>query len=263
MARAGANDGDQRPSRHILRELGFVLTRSGDELHGQADVVPEMWVPQTTSLRTSILAAWTDTVAGNLAVGLLAPRVPTTLELDVHAYQPLRGDGTIHAVSRTIKDGRSVVVFGVDFTDQDGEPVAVATASFMAIPDPDVTMPPEIARLVPVSAGDGRLRVPFAQRAGCERRAPGVAVLPRSDDGLNTAGTINGGLVALAVEEAALSVTPGTTLASMALRYLRPMRVGPAVASARVRAGLGRVDVRDEGSDDRLAVIATTRTFGS
>ena len=44
------------------------------------------------------------------------------------------------------------------------------------------------------------------------------------------------------------------------MRYLRPVRIGPAVASAQVRAGLGRVEVRDAGSDDRLAVAAT-RTF--
>jgi hypothetical protein len=44
----------------------------------------------------------------------------------------------------------------------------------------------------------------------------------------------------------------------MALRYLRPVRTGPAVATAEVRAGLGRVEVRDEG-DDRAAVAATTR----
>jgi hypothetical protein len=37
--------------------------------------------------------------------------------------------------------------------------------------------------------------------------------------------------------------------------------VGPAIATAEVRAGLGRVEVRDAGSDDRLAVVATTRAF--
>ena len=46
-----------------------------------------------------------------------------------------------------------------------------------------------------------------------------------------------------------------------ALRYLRPARVGPVVAKADVLAGLGRVEVRDAGSDDRLAIVATTRTF--
>ena len=101
--------------------------------------------------------------------------------------------------------------------------------------------------------------MPFAERAGCRRDAPGVAVLPRSPDGLNAAGTVNGGLIALAVEEAALSLTPGASLSSMALRYLRPVRTGPAVARADVHAGLGRVEVRDAGGDDRPAVTATTR----
>jgi acyl-coenzyme A thioesterase PaaI-like protein len=84
-------------------------------------------------------------------------------------------------------------------------------------------------------------------------------VLPRTTDGLNAAGTVNGGLIALAVEEAALSLTPGATLVSMALRYLRPVRTGPAVATAEVRAGLGRVEVLDAGGDGRPAVAATTR----
>ena len=47
------------------------------------------------------------------------------------------------------------------------------------------------------------------------------------------------------------------------MHYLQPVRVGPAVATAEVRGGLGRVEVRDAGQDDRLAVVATTRTFGA
>jgi acyl-coenzyme A thioesterase PaaI-like protein len=220
-----------------------------------------MWAPTTASLRTSILAAWTDHAAGYLAIDLLGPRIPTTLELDVHLYQPAPGHGTVHAVARNIKAGRAVVVLTVEFTGDGDEPIAVGTGSFMAVPDPSLTLPPEVGRPEAIEDRGVRLAVPLAERAGCERREPGVAVLPRTDDGLNSAGTINGGLVALAVEEAALSLTPGATLASMALRYLRPARVGPAVATADVLAGLGRVEVRDAGSDDRLAVVATTRTF--
>jgi acyl-coenzyme A thioesterase PaaI-like protein len=220
-----------------------------------------MWAPGTSSLRTSILAAWTDHAAGYLSIDLLGPRIPTTLELDVHLYQPAPGHGTVHAVARTVKAGRAVVVLTVEFTGGDGEPIAVGTGSFMAVPDPTKTLPPIVGQ--PEALGDpgARLSAPLAERAGCERRERGVVALPRSNDGLNSAGTINGGLIALAVEEAALSLTPGATLASMALRYLRPARVGPAVATADVLAGLGRVEVRDAGSDDRLAVVATTRTF--
>jgi hypothetical protein len=45
------------------------------------------------------------------------------------------------------------------------------------------------------------------------------------------------------------------------MRYLQPARVGPVVARAEVREGLGRVEVRDEGNDDRLCVVATSRFF--
>ena len=54
-------------------------------------------------------------------------------------------------------------------------------------------------------AGRRRLTTPPAERLGCERVHPGTAVLPRTDEVLNAAGTINGGLIAVAAEEAALS----------------------------------------------------------
>jgi hypothetical protein len=102
--------------------------------------------------------------------------------------------------------------------------------------------------------------MPFAERAGCERRAPGVAALAYSDEVLNASNTINGGLIALTAEEAVLSLSPpGATLASLDLRYLQPARVG----TAEVRHGLGRVEVCDEGNENRLCVAATARTFDS
>jgi acyl-coenzyme A thioesterase PaaI-like protein len=257
----GEGEGGEPGTGHILRELGFSPFRVDGEIHGSAPVYPEMWAPETTHLRTSILAAWTDHAAGLVAVDLLAPRIPVTLELDVHCYQPLPGDGTIHGVARAIKAGRSVVVLTVDFTDDGGEPVAVGTASFMAAPDPGMLMPPDAIRLGSLPAPVDRLRQPFAPRARCERREPGVAVLHRSEDGLNSSGTINGGLIALAIEEAALSLTPGATLCSMALRYLRPVRTGPAIATAQILAGLARVEVHDAPTPARQAVAATTRTF--
>ena len=248
-------------ARHIVAELGFDLERVGDEFHGSATVVPEMYVPGTTIVRASIFAAWTDTAAGYLAMDAFAPRVPTTLELDVHLHQGQGELEVVHAVARLIKTGRSVIVVVVDFADQAGSNIAFGTASFMAVPDPAVTFPPEHLAMRTTRRRAGRLRVPFAERAGCERQGPGIAVLRRSEDGLNSANTVNGGLIALAIEEAVLSATPGATLSSMALRYLRPVRVGPAVASADVREGLGRVEVRDGGSDDRLSVYAVTRTL--
>jgi acyl-coenzyme A thioesterase PaaI-like protein len=214
-------DGDSEAIRHIVAELGFVVAPRADEIVGSAPVVPQVLVPGSTSLRTSILAAWADIAAGHLAVAVLSPRVPVTLELDVHLYEERPAPRTVHAVARSLKTGRTVGAFSVDFTDEDGEPLAFAAASFMAAHDPQLTISPEVVRRKSARVQTGPLRLPFAERAGCERREPGVAVLRRSEEALNASNTVNGGLIALAVEEAVLSATPGTTLASLAMRTNR------------------------------------------
>jgi acyl-coenzyme A thioesterase PaaI-like protein len=247
---------------HVLQALGWGVSRAGDELHGSGQVVPEMHVPGTSNLRTSILVAWADVVAGLLAADVIGPKVPVTLELDVHLYRPTPASGTVRGVGRAVKSGRSVFVATVDFSDEDGEPFALAAGSFMAARDPMVRLPTRLSVDVVVPAGT-RLHTPFAEHAGCRRGDPGVATLTRSEAALNSSNTINGGLIALAAEEAALSLTPGATLSSLGLRYLQPARVGPVVAQAQVRDGLGRVEVRDAGNGDRLCVLATSRVFGA
>jgi acyl-coenzyme A thioesterase PaaI-like protein len=245
---------------HIVHELGFDLGRVGEEIHGSAPIVAEMYAPGSTTVRASIFATWTDIAAGYLALDAFAPRVPTTLELDVHLHQHSGEFAQVQVVARLIKSGRSVMVAMVDFTDETGTNVAFGTASFMPVPDATMRIPPEHEAFRAERRRPGRLRQPFAERAGCVRQSPGVAVLPRSEDGLNSSRTVNGGLIALAVEEAVLSATPGASVSSLAMRYLRPVRMGPAIATAQVSDGLGRVEVRDGGSDDRLAVYAITRT---
>jgi acyl-coenzyme A thioesterase PaaI-like protein len=257
-------DGDAavRERRHVLQDLGWEVVRAGDELQGQATVVAEMHTPGTRSLRTSILAAWADVVAGHLAVDTIAPRVPVTLELDVHLYRPAPGAGSVRGTGRIVKAGRSVFVAEVDFSDEDDEVFGFAAGSFVPAPDErlTITMPTRAGEVVQTRS---RLTVPFAERAGCVRVAPGVAELTHSDDKLNASNTVNGGLIALAAEEAMLSLLPGATVSSLDMRYLQPARVGPVVARAEVRDGLGRVQVRDEGNDNRLCVVATSRFFGA
>ncbi len=245
--------------RNILQELGFAVRLADGEIRGSARVTPHMHVPGTGRLRTSILAAWADYLAGRLAVEVMAPRVPVTLDLDVHLYRPAPGSGTVTGVGRTVKAGRSVFVAGIEFVSEDGEPVATAAGSFMYAPDPSIVMP-SLPR--PEGPPPGPfLAMPFAERAGCARSEPGVAVLRRSEEGLNASGTVSGGLIALAMEEAVLSLAPGGTLCSLGLRYLQAVRVGPAVATADLRHGLGRADLRDTGGGDRLCVTATARVF--
>ncbi|WP_328387216.1 PaaI family thioesterase [Nocardia sp. NBC_00416] len=249
---------ESRRRRHILLELGFATTLAGDELHGSAIITPQLHVPGTERLRTSVLAAWTDTVTGLLAALTLGPRVPVTLELDVHLYRPAPGSGEIRAVGRKIKAGRSVFVAEVEWS-VDGEPFAFGGGSFMVSPNEELRLPPELSIDMPVS--DRLLSVPLAERAGCARSGPGTAVLPRTDDGLNASRTVNGGLIALAAEEAILSLAPGATLSTLGLRYLQPARIGPVVADATLRADVGRATLRDSGNADRITTLATGRLF--
>ena len=248
--------------RHIMRDLGFGVFEADGGMDGAGTVVPEMSVPGTGALRTSVLAAWADVVAGYVAIGLFDPGVPVTLDLDVHLHRPAVGLGEVRMAARVQKAGRSVSVLRVGITGGDGRALGFAHATFMAAPNPSLRMPTIVFDEGLLRPHPPRLDVPFAERAGCERTAPGEACIPMRPDGLNASGTLNGGLLALLVEEAALSgAPPGTTLASMAMRYAQPVRVGPAVATADVQDGLADVVVRDAGRDDRLAVIATTRTF--
>ncbi|WP_459547483.1 hypothetical protein [Nocardia sp. X0981] len=58
-----------------------------------------------------------------------------------------------------------------------------------------------------------------------------------------------------------LSLAPGATLSTLALRYLQPARVGPVVAEAALHADVSRVTLRDSGNDDRITTLATGRLF--
>lgn len=263
-------DKADRAADHILLELGFAVRRDGAVLRGSGEVTPFMHAPGTQRLRTSILATWADVLTGLLAARAMGPRVPVTLELDVQLYRPAPSSGTVSAVGRCVKAGRSVFVAEVSFRDGSGSEFAFGAASFMVAPDTALTLPALTS--VDLPRHPVRLSVPLAERAGLTVGTPGVASLPRAENGLNSSGTVNGGLLALCAEEAALSLAPGGTLASLALRYLGPVRVGPAVAVADLRDGLARVILRDTGrtdssgdgssGDGRLAVTATARTFG-
>src|SRR3954470_21700738 len=244
-----------------MRDLGFGVAAAGEAMTGSGHVVPQMWVPGTSALRTSIVAAWADVVAGHLAIDLFDPGVPVTLDLDVHLHRPPVGCDLVQMTGRVEKSGRSVSVLTIEVADGDGVALGFAHATFMAAPNPSLRMPTIVRDEGLLHPHPPTLEVPFADRAGCERLTPGVASVPMRDDGLNASGTLNGGLLALVVEEAALSAAPNATLSSLSMRYSQPVRVGPAIAHAEVREGLGRVEVRDAGRDDRLAVIATTRAF--
>jgi acyl-coenzyme A thioesterase PaaI-like protein len=254
----------RKHSRHMLSELQFLPERAGPdggEVHGEAEVTPFVHVPGAPHLRTSVLAMWSDMLGGILSLIAMRPRVSVTLELDVHLYRPAPSSGIVRAEGRTTKAGRSVHVAEVSFLDDTGEEFGFSTTSFMAAHDTSFTAP-STKTSMRLRRNPSRLSVPLAERAGLVRRDRGVAELPLSDDGLNSTDTMHGGLIAMVAEESVLSLgEPGAMVCSLQVRYLSPVRAGPAVATARGRDGLYRCELRDSGNGNRIAALATARTF--
>jgi acyl-coenzyme A thioesterase PaaI-like protein len=240
----------------ILVELGLFVEQGGLPLRGVAEVFAELCVPGTDRLRSGVLAAWADLVTGTVAAEAMDPRIALTLDLELQVLAPAAVGHRITVEAAPVKVGRSVTVCRADFRDEStGAAVAVAYASFMSSPDPAHVWEAGFSRM----QLDGRLAVPLAERMGLAWPAPGVVELPHRPDGLNASGAIQGGLVAVAVEEAARSVAdPDQTIGMLNLRYLRPFSVGPARASATRDGHLVLVELQDAGAG-KLGAVATVR----
>src|SRR5262249_12376037 len=156
----------------------------------------------------------------------------------------------LRASGRVVKRGKSIIVSAMDIADQDDAPVGVAHASFMASPDP-VSMPSDSQW----PGDEGRLSEPLAERAGCVRVDRGTARLPFPSAATTLAGTLSGALLALLAEEAALSAADAPGLSHLAVRYLRAVREGPALARATVLGAVATIQIEDEGADGRLCAV--------
>ncbi|HEY8524659.1 MAG TPA: hotdog fold domain-containing protein [Acidimicrobiales bacterium] len=240
---------------HVIGELGLAVAADGDRVLGRAEVVPELCVPGTDALRTSVILTWADVLAGTVTGNAMVPRIPLTLDIEVRVARPAGPGTVVTADAAPVRAGRSVVVSECWFRDEaGGEPLALAVATFVPAPDPTHVFPDGF----PVPEGPGRpLAVPLAERLDCRVVEPGVAEMPRRRDALNAVGAIQGGLVAVALEEAAASLWPTPTpLESLTVRYLRPVTQGPARATATAAADVATVRLSDVGTG-KLCLFAT------
>jgi acyl-coenzyme A thioesterase PaaI-like protein len=240
----------------ILLELDFASDYVDDGVQGRVRVTPELHGPGTGRLRTSVVAALVDILLGNVAARHITPRNAMTTHLEVHLFHPLPSAGTLEITGRPLRFGRSLLVLEAEIS-HEGSALGLGTVSFVPAPDPTM-----ISETEPPNGTTGPLlSVPLAERAGIGVLSPGHALLPDRFGVRNGGGIYSGGLLGVVAEEAALSLAPGEGLATLAITYLQAVRAGPAVARAELHHGIGRVEVRDSGRDDRLAALAITRTF--
>jgi acyl-coenzyme A thioesterase PaaI-like protein len=243
----------------VISEMGLALRRAGDGFSGEAVVVPELLVPGRTDLRASAFVIWADTIGAAAASAALWPRAVTTADLTLDLHRPVVDSALVRTVATVVKIGRQLITTSVEFRGEDGTPLGVASLGLMASPDGTLARALPSTRSLDEVSLTRPLPSPLAERVACGRTASGTAVLPKTQLTTNALNTINGGLHALVVEEAVLAAAPDARIVSMALRYLRPARVGPAVATASLQDGLARVSVVDSGEENREVVLATVR----
>ncbi len=243
--------------KSVVAELGIQSQVHEGLVIGHSEVVPEACVPGTSILRTSVIGTWADVITGIIAGYAIDPRIPLTLDLEVHVLNPAHVGTRIVSEATPVKVGRTVTVCEATFRDElSGEPLAVSICSFIASPDPSHVFPGGFPLL---EGMDQRLTQPLAERIGSRIIEPGTAEVPHRADGLNASGAIQGGLVAFAAEEAALSLSDEPHIVeSLNLRYLRPFSTGPARAVATGDGVMSIVRLTDVGTG-KLGAIATVR----
>ena len=243
--------------KSVVAELGIESEVHEGLVIGRSEVVQEACVPGTDILRTSVIGTWADVIAGIIAGYAIDPRIPLTLDLEVHIINPARVGMRISSEATPVKIGRTVTVCEAAFREeQSGEPLAVSICSFIASPDPSHVFPGGFPLLEGMNQ---RLTQPLAERIGSRTIGPGLVEVPHRPDGLNASGAIQGGLVAFAAEEAALSLSEEPAIVeSLNLRYLRPFSMGPARAVASRDGATSIVRLTDVGAG-KLGAIATIR----
>lgn len=245
-----------------IADLGLLTRLDGDQLVGTAVVIPELFVPGTTTVRTSVLATWADVVAGKFANSATQPRICVTLDLDLYLVRSPSGVGfapgdEIEVRAGVVRSGRRVTVMGYEARNQtDDAPFAFGHAGFMASPDPAH----EVPDVFPLESSEARRRLalPFADRVGVRRGVNGQVEVPYRIDNVNATGAIQGGLVALAAEEAVLAARRDAEFASLSIRYLSGIREVAAVATADMSGDLARVEIV-AGDAGKLGAVATAQ----
>jgi acyl-coenzyme A thioesterase PaaI-like protein len=280
--RRGNGTAPGRPAGHADREP-VVLSDTGSFINdlcfeleaidqgargvGRATITPGMRSPLSSGpglVRPAVLLTIADCIAGVPAMYACSPRLAVTLDMVVRIVTDRVGP-ELAMTSELLKQGRSTVASEVRFTDAgSGELVALCYLTFMASARPQDLSPP----LLDGMAFDGSMPEPFPERVGIRAVAPGVTELDRRPFVVQASDSLQGGMVALLGETAAESLT-GRPVTELDIRFFTGVRVGPGRATARsVGDGVVRVEVRDAGSDDRLAAlvvarVATVATAGS
>lgn len=250
------------PEHHLLRDLRIRGTRTGDEVRNATEVVEGMR-DASGGLRLGVLATLLDMTGAAVALGAVQPDWIATADLSAHALRPVR-DGWAEVVCRLLRVGAGRVVIEATMVDDEGVDCGRGLMAFARLPGSATT-----ATIGESTGEGGRARimeggVPLTEsildRCGFEPVGPGQLRFEKTGYVRNSFGTVNGGVVALAAEAAAVSACREGHAVDLHVHYLEQIGDGPAGVTAEVvrhgeRERLCEVRLTDL-ADGRLAAVA-------
>jgi acyl-coenzyme A thioesterase PaaI-like protein len=235
--------------------FGFDVGDDGVHMAGDATITDALRSPGSGLPRPSVLATIADCMAGIPACMVTAPQLAVTLDIAVRITAAHCGDRLV-LDGEIVKQGRSTVAAEVRFSDaRTNALVATSYVTFMGSPRPQDQAP----LLLRGMRTTGSMAIPLPDYVGIRTPSPGIAEMDLTPFVMQASSSLQGGAVALLGEVASETLTLSTVL-DLDVRYLSAVRVGPGRATA---SALGadhvRIEVRDQGSADRLAALIVTR----
>lgn len=249
--------GLNRTTRLSLREVTV----------GEGAVVVEGTAPELEHLRgpggavrVGALLTMADTVAGMCSGLTVLPRWVVSTNLMLRAV-PIPARAPLLLRAHVLRAGRNSVVAGVEIRDGDDRLVGDGVLT-SAVLEP-AGGPPQFPRPMVLDAPEQLASdLPVLEFFGIRARDETAAELDITNQVRNPWGILHGGAIAMLVDAAASGiVAPDAVVVDVVLHFLRPGRVGPAVARAAVLGTrpdgvLVRVEVVDSGADDRVMSFA-------
>jgi acyl-coenzyme A thioesterase PaaI-like protein len=255
------------PPGHVLRMLGIALDQTAQGEAGASEVGVSM--PVTPAIcgadgnaRLAVIGTMVDLAAGVMAVRSTAPDWTATFELTIHHIAPAPPGTMLAGRCRLVRGGRNTVV-SETLVEADGEPCAYSEVTYIRFPRPvDARAATPGTGVVDYRQTEPPLAVPIDELIGFRADAAGQVGFDLSAPIRNSFGSIQGGMSAVALEQAALSTRSADAIGTfLHVYYVSPAKVGPYVARATpLRSVAGgttcRVELRDAGAD-RVLVQGT------
>lgn len=266
------------PAQHLLRD--FMVTSERVSRHltiSSCPLVPAITSPSGRP-RAGALATVIDLAGAATALASVQPDWIATSDLAYWSGDPVT-EGPIVVAAHLVRAGSNVVVVRVDVGDGHGDDdianmraAGKGLMTFARIPGSASavsgrTLPESSPKQSMAVAGSG-FRAPLLEQLAVRVVDPerGVIEIDRTDYTRNSFGSINGGVIAIAAEAAAETLTRAHGDAfeaiDLSVNYLSQTRSGPARTAATLvrrddRHALVEVRLVDAGNDDQLLAIST------